>query len=37
MSVEDRARMEMQEMVINMSREHPEDVAQLIRTWLLEE
>ena len=37
MSVEDRARLEMQEMAINMAREHPEDVAQLIRTWLLEE
>ena len=37
MSVEDRARMEMQENAINMAREHPEDVAQLIRTWLMEE
>jgi flagellar M-ring protein FliF len=37
MSVEDRARMEMQENAINMAREHPEDVAQLIRTWLAEE
>ena len=37
MSVEDRARIEMQENAINMAREHPEDVAQLIRTWLLEE
>ena len=37
MSVEDRARLEMQEMAVNMAREHPEDVAQLIRTWLLEE
>jgi len=37
LSVEDRARMEMQENAINMAREHPEDVAQLIRTWLLEE
>ncbi|MCL2704669.1 MAG: flagellar M-ring protein FliF [Spirochaetaceae bacterium] len=36
-SVEDRARLEMQEMAVNMAREHPEDVAQLIRTWLLEE
>ncbi len=37
MSVEDRARLEMQENAINMAREHPEDVAQLIRTWLAEE
>ena len=37
MSVEERARIEMQENAINMAREHPEDVAQLIRTWLMEE
>ncbi len=37
LSVEDRARLEMQENAINMAREHPEDVAQLIRTWLIEE
>jgi flagellar M-ring protein FliF len=37
LSVEDRARLEMQENAINMAREHPEDVAQLIRTWLVEE
>ncbi|MCK4540634.1 MAG: flagellar M-ring protein FliF [Spirochaetales bacterium] len=37
MSVEERARLEMQENAINMAREHPEDVAQLIRTWLIEE
>jgi len=37
LSVEDRARLEMQENAVNMAREHPEDVAQLIRTWLLEE
>jgi flagellar M-ring protein FliF len=37
MSVEDRARLEMQENAVNMAREHPEDVAQLIRTWLVEE
>ena len=37
MSVEDRARMEMHEHAMNMAREHPEDVAQLIRTWLVEE
>ena len=37
MSVEERARLDMQEHAINMAREHPEDVAQLIRTWLVEE
>ncbi|MFP4362314.1 MAG: flagellar basal-body MS-ring/collar protein FliF [Spirochaetia bacterium] len=37
MSVEERARLEMQENAINMAREHPEDVAQLIRSWLMEE
>jgi flagellar M-ring protein FliF len=36
-SVEERTRMELLENVTNMAREHPEDVAQLIRTWLLEE
>jgi flagellar M-ring protein FliF len=36
-SVEERTRMELLESVTNMAREHPEDVAQLIRTWLLEE
>jgi flagellar M-ring protein FliF len=36
-SVEERTRMELQESVANMAKEHPEDVAQLIRTWLLEE
>jgi len=37
LSVEERGRMELQEGVANMAKEHPEDVAQLIRTWLLEE
>jgi flagellar M-ring protein FliF len=37
MSVEERKRMELQENAINMAKEHPEDVAQLIRTWLLED
>jgi flagellar M-ring protein FliF len=36
-SVEERARMELMENVINVAREHPGDVAQLIRTWLREE
>jgi flagellar M-ring protein FliF len=37
MSVQDRARLELQENAMNMAREHPEDVAKLIRTWLAEE
>ena len=37
MSTEERMRMELQESIANMSKDHPEDVAQLIRTWLLEE
>jgi flagellar M-ring protein FliF len=37
LSVEDKRRMELQEHAINMAKEHPGDVAQLIRTWLLEE
>jgi flagellar M-ring protein FliF len=37
MSVEERKRMELQENAISLAKEHPEDVAQLIRTWLLEE
>ncbi len=37
MSVEERAKLEIQEHAINVAREHPEDVAQLIRTWLMEE
>jgi flagellar M-ring protein FliF len=36
-SVEERTRMELLESVTNMAKEHPEDVAQLIRTWILEE
>jgi flagellar M-ring protein FliF len=36
-SMEERQRMELMESAINMAKEHPEDVAQLIRTWLLEE
>ena len=36
-SVEERTRMELMENVMNMAREHPEDVAQLIRTWILED
>lgn len=37
MSVEETRRMELQENAINMAKEHPEDVALLIRTWLMEE
>lgn len=37
MTVEERKRLELQENAINISREHPEDVALLIRTWLMEE
>ncbi len=37
MSVADRTRLELQETAINMAREHPADVAQLIRTWLAED
>ncbi|GHV51002.1 flagellar M-ring protein FliF [Spirochaetia bacterium] len=37
LSVEERTRMELQENAVNMAKEHPEDVAQLIRTWLSEE
>jgi flagellar M-ring protein FliF len=36
-SLEERNRMELMESVINMAKEHPDDAAQLIRTWLLEE
>lgn len=37
MTVEERHRLELQENAINIAREHPEDVALLIRTWLMEE
>ena len=37
MSVEERKRVELQENAIAMAKEHPEDVAMLIRTWLMEE
>ncbi|MDR2543408.1 MAG: flagellar M-ring protein FliF [Treponema sp.] len=36
-SYEERTRMELMENAINMAKEHPDDAAQLIRTWLLEE
>ncbi|KKK47136.1 hypothetical protein LCGC14_3158230, partial [marine sediment metagenome] len=34
---EEKARLEMQENVMNLARDHPEEVAKLIRTWLAEE
>lgn len=37
MSVEEMKRRELSENVINIAREHPEDVALLLRTWLMEE
>jgi flagellar M-ring protein FliF len=37
LSTEEKARLEMQENVMNIAREHPEEVAKLIRTWLVEE
>ncbi len=37
MSVEERERAELQENAITIAREHPEDVAMLIRSWLMEE
>ncbi|MDR2480794.1 MAG: flagellar M-ring protein FliF [Spirochaetaceae bacterium] len=37
LSVEDQARLELQEKAMNLAREHPADVSQLIRTWLMEE
>jgi len=36
-SLEERTKMELMENAINLAKEHPEDAAQLIRTWLLEE
>jgi flagellar M-ring protein FliF len=36
-SLEERTRMELMENAINLAKEHPEDAAQLIRTWLLDE
>jgi len=36
-SVEERTRMQLMESAVNLAKEHPEDAAQLIRTWILEE
>jgi flagellar M-ring protein FliF len=37
LSAEEQARMSLYENIANMAKEHPDGVAQLIRTWLLEE
>lgn len=37
LSLEERARMELQESAINLAKERPDDVAKLLRTWLAEE
>ncbi|MCR4790950.1 MAG: flagellar M-ring protein FliF [Treponemataceae bacterium] len=37
MSVEDKHKAELQDSAISAAKDHPEDVAQLIRTWLMEE
>jgi flagellar M-ring protein FliF len=37
LSLEEKARLELQESAINLARERPDDVAQLLRTWLAEE
>lgn len=37
LSMEEKARLELQESAINLAKERPDDVAQLLRTWLAEE
>ncbi len=37
LSLEDRARLELQESALQMAKERPDDVAQLLRTWLAED
>lgn len=37
LSLEDKARMELQENAVNLAKERPDEVAQLLRTWLAEE
>lgn len=37
LSLEEKARMELQENALNLAKERPDDVAQLLRTWLAEE
>jgi len=37
LSLEEKARLELQQSAINLAKERPDDVAQLLRTWLAEE
>ncbi|MFA5518374.1 MAG: flagellar M-ring protein FliF, partial [Spirochaetota bacterium] len=37
LSLEDRARLELQESALQMAKDRPDDVAQLLRTWLSED
>ena len=37
LSLEDRARLELQESALQMAKERPDEVAQLLRTWLAED
>lgn len=37
LSLEEKARLEMQQNAVNLAKERPEDVASLLRTWLAEE
>lgn len=37
MSLEEQARLEMEENAKNLAKEHPDTVAQLLRTWMMEE
>ena len=37
LSLEEKARLELQENATNLARERPDDVAALLRTWLAEE
>ena len=37
LSLEEKARLEMQQNAVNLAKERPEDVASLLRTWLSEE
>ena len=37
LSLEDRARLELQQSALQLAKERPDDVAELLRTWLAEE
>lgn len=37
LSLEERARLELQQSALQLAKERPDDVAQLLRTWLAEE